>query len=99
KAGAAYVCVEAEQMDAHGHDPTQAIRDIRAVFDRHAIECDVVAVATRSARLVTGSFVAGADAVVVNNDTLRGLMQHPLTDRLLDQMLGEISRRPRAHPR
>jgi transaldolase len=95
KVGAAHVCVEVEQLDAHSHDPATTLRDTRALFDRHGIECDVVAVAARSARLVTASFVAGADAVAVTSETLRTLIQHPLTDRSLDQLLGELSRRPR----
>lgn len=95
KVGAVYVCVEVEQLDAHGHDPSSTLRDTRALFDRHGIECDVIAVAPKSARLVTASFVAGADAVAVTSDTLRTLIQHPLTDRSLDQLLGELSRRPR----
>jgi transaldolase len=95
KVGAAHVCVEVEQLDAHGHDPSATLRDTRTLFDRHGIECDVVAVAARSSRLVTASFVAGADAVAITGETLRSLIQHPLTDRSLDGLLGELSRRPR----
>lgn len=95
KTGAAQVCIEVEQLDTHGHDPSVTLRDTRALFDRHGIECDVIAVAAKSARLVTSSFVAGADAVAVTSETLRTLIQHPLTDRSLDQLLGELSRRPR----
>jgi transaldolase len=95
KTGAAHVAVSIDELDAHGHDPSLALREIRAVFDRHGMECEVIAVAAASPRLVTAAFVAGADAVVVTPATLRALMQHPITDRALDRLLGEVSRRPR----
>jgi transaldolase len=99
KVGAAYVCVSIDELDAHGHDPSLVLRETRALFDRHGIESELVAVSGTSARLVTMAFVAGADAVAVTADTLRKLAQHPLTDRALDHMLGELSRRPRSRSR
>jgi hypothetical protein len=39
--------------------------------------------------------LAGADGITLSVSALRALAQHPLTDRALDQMLGELSRRPR----
>jgi transaldolase len=99
KVGAAHVCVAIDHLDAHGHDSSVMLRETRALFDRNGIECDVVAIAAKSARLVTTAFVAGADAVALTGDTLRALIQHPLTDRALDQLLGELSRRPRPHVR
>ena len=99
KAGAAHVCVSIDELDAHGHDPSHVLRVTRALFDRHGIESELVAVTGTSARLATEAFAAGADAVAVTPDTLRGLAQHPLTDRALDQMLGALSRRPRGRSR
>ena len=95
KAGAEHVCVAVDQLDAHGHDASVVLREIRVIFDRHGVECEVVAVAADSARLVTSAFVDGADAVAVAPSTLRTLVQHPLTDRALDHLLADISRRPR----
>jgi transaldolase len=95
KAGAEHVCVAVDQLDAHGHDASQVLREIRVLFDRHGAECDLVAVVGDSARLVTTSFVDGADTVAVPAPTLRALVQHPLTDRSLDHLLADISRRPR----
>lgn len=95
KAGAAYVAVSVDELDTHGHDAAGALREIRAVFDRHGVESEVIAVAAQSPGLAAASLAAGADAVVVTPQTLRALIQHPLTDRALDRLLGEISRRPR----
>lgn len=95
KAGAEYVCVAVDQLEAHGHDASHVLREIRLLFDRHGVECDLIAVVSDSARLVTASLIDGADAVAVAAPTLRALAQHPLTDLSLDHLLAEISRRPR----
>lgn len=95
KVGAAQVCVAIDELDAHGHDPSIMLRDTRALFDRHGIESDLIAIAAGSVRLASTALIAGADAVAIRPATLRALTQHPLTDRALDQMLGELVRRPR----
>jgi transaldolase len=95
KVGAACVCVAIDELDAHGHDPITMLRETRALFDRHGIEADVVAIAAGSVRLATAALTTGADAVAVRPAALRSLTQHPLTDRAVDHMLGELSRRPR----
>ena len=99
KAGAAHVCVSVEELEAHGHDPAIALRETRTLFDRHGIECELLAVSAPSSRAVTSAFLAGADAVATPARVLRALPQHPLTDRSLDHMLGELSRRPRGGAR
>lgn len=95
KVGAAQVCVAVDELDAHGHDPAAMLRDTRALFDRHGIECDIIAIAAGSVRLASTSLASAVDAVAVRPATLRSLTQHPLTDRAVDQMLGELVRRPR----
>lgn len=96
KAGAAHVAIAVDELDGHGQDPVLTLREVRALFDRHEVECEVVAVTANSPRLAAAALVAGADAVVVSPATLRALIQHPLTDRALDRLLGEVSRRPRS---
>ena len=39
--------------------------------------------------------VLAAHVAIVTPNVLRGLLQHPLTDRGLDRFLGDISRRPK----
>jgi transaldolase len=95
KVGAAQVCVAVDELDAHGHDPSIVLREARSLFDRHGIESDIVAIAAGSVRLVSTGFLSGADAVALRPAALRALTQHPLTDRAMDQMLGELVRRPR----
>jgi transaldolase len=96
KTGASYVCIATDHLESHGQDSGAVLRDTRTLFDRHGVECEIVAVAGSYTRLVTAGLVAGADAVSVRPDALRSLIGHPMTDRAVDQMLGEFSRRPRA---
>jgi transaldolase len=99
KAGASYAFVPTDTLEQHGHDANATLRDTRAIFDAHEVECDLVANGAGTSRAVTASFIAGADAVAVTADTLRSLMHHPITDRSVDQMLGTLSRRPRGRSR
>lgn len=97
KSGASTVSVHVDQLDAQGHEGVEEVREIRMVFDRHGIECDVLAAFPRNASQFTGCALAGADAQALSPATLRALLLHPLTDRGIDQLLTDLSRRrPRA---
>ncbi len=95
KSGAQAVCLALEALDHAGHDATAVVHDTAALFQRHGVAADVIAVATDSPRLAAEAMLAGADAIVVSPATHRALLQHPLTDRALDQLLSDLSRRPR----
>jgi len=91
KAGAQSVVTPIDHLDAVGHGGVQVVRDLRAVFDASATECDVVAVRPATATQFTECALAGADAVAVRPEVLRNLLLHPLTDRGLDQFLRDLS--------
>jgi hypothetical protein len=42
--------------------------------------------------------VAGADAVALSADLCRSFLVHPLTDRGIDEFLGDVTRLRRAWP-
>lgn len=95
KAGASFVTIAVDAAAHVGEDPTLAIRESRVIFDRFGLECDIIAAGPSSARAFTDALTAGADGAVVGTEVLKGLLQHPLTDRGFDRFLGEISRRPK----
>ena len=97
KAGASHVVVPVDALEAVGHAADVVIRGLRDVLDRSAHECDVVAAGAPSAACFAALAAAGADAALVTPAALRSLLQHPLTDRGLDRVLSDISRR--AKPR
>jgi transaldolase len=100
KAGASAVIVPVDQLDALGQDSTLVVRQVRAVFDRGGVECDLVAASPRSAAALTACAEAGADAAVVDLTTVRAMLVHPLTDRGIDAFLRELTTRakPRISP-
>jgi transaldolase len=95
RAGASLVVVPVDALDAVGTPADAVIRELRLVFDRSAIECDIVVAGPSSAARFAELAVAGADAAVVTTAVLRSFLQHPLTDRGIDRFLSDISRRAR----
>jgi transaldolase len=98
KAGAYAVCTDIDLLEAFGTRTEDALRDLRMVLDRHRAECDVVALQPRTAAQFAACASSGADAVALDESLLHELLVHPLTDRGLDRLLSELSRRPRGLP-
>lgn len=95
KAGAQSVVTPIDHLDAVGQGGVQVVRELRAVFDASATDCDVIAVRPATAAQFTECALAGADGVAVRPDVLRRLLLHPLTDRGLDQFLRDLSQQHR----
>jgi transaldolase len=98
RAGASSVVTALDRLDAAGHDSIGVVRDIRAAFDSSDAECDVVAVHPASPTQFGVCACAGADAVALSESLCRALLVHPLTDRGVDEFLGEVARLRRAWP-
>ena len=98
RAGASSVVTALDRLDAAGHDSIGVVRDIRAAFDSSHAECDVVAVHPASPTQFGVCACAGADAVALTESLCRALLVHPLTDRGVDEFLGEVARLRRAWP-
>jgi transaldolase len=95
KAGATSVVVPLDQLSALGQEPALAVRDVRQLFDRGDVECDLIAAHPASGAAFTAAGIAGADAIVVDMRALRGLIVHPLTDQGVDAFLKELAMRSR----
>jgi transaldolase len=98
RAGASSVVTALDQLDAAGHDGIGVVRGIRAAFDSSDAECDVIAVAPASPHQFGACAAAGADAVAISEPLCRALLVHPLTDRGVDQFLGDVGRLRRLWP-
>lgn len=96
KAGASTVTTPVDQLDVYGLDAFGILSEIHAIFGNGADECDVVASGVSNATTFAGCAMAGADAVALPPETLRALLLHPLTDRGVDRMLSDLSKRPKA---
>ena len=98
RAGASSVITPLDLLDASGHDGVAVVREIRAAFDSSSAECDVVAVYPSSPTRFGACAMAGADAAAVTFDLCRSLLSHPLTDRCVEQFLGDAARLRRSWP-
>jgi transaldolase len=92
RTGAFGIVTFLDQLDAAGHDSVGVVRDIRLAFDSSDAECDVIAVNASSPTQFGACAVAGADAVAISEELCRALLVHPLTDRGVDQFLGDVAR-------
>jgi transaldolase len=93
KAGAYSVGAFIGRIDDIGGDGIALIRDIRQLFDRHHVECELNAASIRAPRQFTEAAIIGADAAAVPPDVLRLLLVHPLTDLGVDHFLNDWSKR------
>lgn len=92
RAGASAVVTSVDVLDAAGHDGVAMIREIRCAFDASRAECDVIAMNPSSPAQFAACAVAGADVAALSYDLCRALLVHPLTDRGVDQFMGDVSR-------
>ena len=74
------------------------IAELRTAFDASGAECDVIALHASTATRFAACAIAGADGVAVTAETCRSLLVHPLTDRGIDEFLGDVARLRRAWP-
>ncbi|MBX6330931.1 MAG: fructose-6-phosphate aldolase [Gemmatimonadaceae bacterium] len=93
KAGASYVSPFVGRLDDVGGDGAAVVADIHQIFDRFALECEILASSIRTPRRFADVAKAGADAAAVPTAVLRQLLLHPLTDIGLDHFLNDWSRR------
>lgn len=93
KAGAYSVSAFMGRLDDTGGDGTALLREIRQLFDRHHVECELNAASIRAPRHFAQAAAAGADTAAVPPDVLRLLLVHPLTDLGVDQFLNDWSKR------
>ena len=98
KAGAAAVLIHIRALESHGQNSSATLSEMRAIFDAHRLECEIVAVTPGSAGQVAACAASGVDAVVLETSVLRDLLLHPLADRTLDTLLQSTDRVVRVRP-
>jgi transaldolase len=61
------------------------IRDIREIYDNYGFETQILAASIRSANHVKEAALAGADVATIPPSVIKGLANHVLTDKGLEQ--------------
>jgi transaldolase len=89
KAGATYVSPFIGRLDDVGQEGMDVIREARQMFDNYAIATQILAASIRHPRHVVEAAMIGADVATLPPEVMRKLLQHPLTDRGLEQFLAD----------
>ncbi|HEX4628014.1 MAG TPA: fructose-6-phosphate aldolase [Gemmatimonadales bacterium] len=99
KAGAAYVSPFIGRLDDVGQEGMDVIREARVIFDNYQLATEILAASIRHPRHVVEAAMLGADVATLPPDVMKKLLQHPLTDRGLEQFLADwktLGARPKA---
>jgi len=99
KAGASYVSPFIGRLDDVGQEGMDVIRETRVIFDNYQYATEILAASIRHPRHVVEAAMVGADVATLPPDILKKLLQHPLTDRGLEQFLadwGKLTSRAKA---
>jgi transaldolase len=89
KAGATYVSPFIGRIDDVGQEGMDVIREARQMFDNYSIATQILAASIRHPRHVVEAAMIGADVATLPPEVLHKLLQHPLTDRGLEQFLAD----------
>ncbi|WP_309629573.1 fructose-6-phosphate aldolase [Brevundimonas sp.] len=89
KAGATYVSPFVGRLDDHGAQGLELLEEIRALYDIHGFETQILAASLRHPAHVSGAALAGSDAATLPPETFKALIKHPLTDKGLDAFLAD----------
>ena len=92
KAGAAYISPFIGRLDDINIDGMELIEEIRTIYDNYMFETEILAASIRSANHVKLSALAGADVATVPPNVLKGLANHPLTDKGLAAFLADAEK-------
>ncbi len=90
KAGATFVSPFVGRLDDIGQDGMQLIADICQIYKQYPnLKTEVLVASIRSAKHITDAAKLGAHVATIPPSVLRGLIQHPLTDKGLAAFLSD----------
>ncbi len=92
KAGAAYISPFIGRLDDINIDGMELIEDIRVIYDNYNFETEILAASIRNANHVRLSALAGADVATVPPGVIKGLANHPLTDKGLAAFMADAKK-------
>ncbi|WP_372644218.1 fructose-6-phosphate aldolase [Ancylomarina sp.] len=92
KAGAAYVSPFVGRLDDIGTDGIDLIRQIANMFNYYGFETEVLAASIRHTMHILQCVEAGADVSTCPLNAITGLLNHPLTDKGLEQFLADYNK-------
>ncbi|MEL7231863.1 MAG: fructose-6-phosphate aldolase [Pseudomonadota bacterium] len=92
KAGATYISPFIGRLDDINIDGMLLIEEMRMIYDNYMFETEILAASIRNVNHVKLSALAGADVATVPPGVLKGLTNHPLTDKGLAAFLKDAEK-------
>jgi len=92
KAGATYVSPFIGRLDDVSTDGLDLIEEIRLVYDNFAFETEILAASVRHTMHIVNCAKIGADVTTGPLSSIKGLLNHPLTDIGLDKFLADYKK-------
>ncbi|PKQ04628.1 MAG: fructose-6-phosphate aldolase [Alphaproteobacteria bacterium HGW-Alphaproteobacteria-11] len=90
KAGATFISPFIGRLDDINIDGMELIHEIRSIYDNYpALTTEILAASIRNANHVKDAAIAGADVATVPPAVLKGLVQHPLTDKGIEMFMAD----------
>lgn len=87
KAGATFISPFIGRLDDINLDGLELISDIRQVYDNYGFDTQILAASIRTANHVTQCALIGADVMTAPPSVIKGLANHVLTDKGLEQFM------------
>lgn len=92
KAGATYVSPFIGRLDDISTDGLNLIAEIRLIYDNYGYETQILAASIRHTMHIINCAKIGADVMTGGLATIKGLLQHPLTDSGLEKFLADYKK-------
>jgi transaldolase len=92
KAGATYVSPFIGRLDDVSTDGIQLIANIRLIYDNYAYETQILAASVRHPMHIIDCAKVGADVITAPLSAIAALLNHPLTDKGLEQFLADAKK-------
>ncbi|MFC7319375.1 fructose-6-phosphate aldolase [Halobacillus campisalis] len=89
RAGASYVSPFLGRLDDIGHNGVDLIAQIAEIFDRHAIDSEIIAASVRHPVHLTEAAINGAHIATVPFKLFEQMVKHPLTDQGIEKFLND----------
>ena len=92
KAGANYVSPFIGRLDDNSTDGLELIKEIRQIYDNFAFETQILAASIRHTMHIVNCAKIGADVITGPLSSIKGLLNHPLTDIGLKKFLEDYNK-------
>jgi transaldolase len=89
KAGASYVSPFLGRLDDVSTDGLNLIEEIRQIYDNYTFETEILAASIRNSMHIINCAKIGADVITSPLAPILSLLNHPLTDKGLEQFIAD----------